>query len=202
MILDGDAGALATEQKNILRKSYQANEKMINLVNDLLNISRIEEDRFIFKFKPASLQETLENTLKEFSYALSEKKMTLDYRKPERPLPKVLMDEAKIHVVLQNILNNALAYTPANGKITVSLEQKDKEIITRVEDNGMGIPQDQKHRLFSKFFRANNAIRMQTEGSGLGLFIAQNIIEKHQGRIWAESEENKGSTFYFALPVA
>lgn len=201
MLLDGDAGKLTTEQKSIVGKGYHSNERMIHLVNDLLNISRIEEGRFIFKFKKESLEKLLERTIKEFKYALEEKSMNLVYDGPQKPLPEIEMDIEKLHVVIQNIINNAIIYTPSNGQIKISCKRKDEQILISVQDNGMGIPKKQQHRLFTKFFRADNAIKMQTEGSGLGLFIAKNIVEKHKGKISAKSKQDQGSTFTISLPI-
>lgn len=202
MLLDGDVGKISAEQTNILAKGYRSNERMIHLVNDLLNVSRIEEGRFQYKFVVASLEDLVDQTVNEFKYTLEEKNMNLKISKPAKALPLVRMDPSKIHVVLQNILNNAINYTPSNGSVKISIQPKKTEIITSIKDNGMGIPPRQQASLFTKFFRADNAVRVQIEGSGLGLFIAQNIIEKHKGKIWAESKEGKGSTFYFSLPLA
>lgn len=200
MLLDGDLGKITEEQRNILAKGYRSNERMIHLVNDLLNISRIEEGRFQYKFVSASIEDLIESTVQEFSYSLKEKRMALKFEKPPKPFLEVRMDPSKIHVVLQNILNNAVNYTPSGGKIEIQIKPLSKELEISIKDSGMGIPKNQQAKLFTKFFRADNAIRMQTEGSGLGLFIAKNIIERHKGRIWAKSEENEGSTFYFTLP--
>lgn len=202
MLLDGDAGEVSKEQKDILAKGYRSNERMIHLVNDLLNISRIEEGRFQYKFAASSIENLVDTTIKEFSYFLEEKQISLKCQKSEKPAPPVWMDLTKIHVVLQNLLSNAINYTPTGGEIIINLKAQDPFIEVSIKDNGMGIPEDQKASLFQRFFRADNAIRTQTEGSGLGLFIARNIIENHKGRVWAESEENKGSTFYFTLPIA
>jgi len=202
MLLDGDAGEVNKEQKDILAKGYRSNERMIHLVNDLLNVSRIEEGRFQYKFITSSIEDLIETTTKEFTYSLEEKQMSLEFQRGTKPLPLVRMDQAKIHVVLQNLLSNAINYTPPGGKIRINLKVQDSFIEVSVKDNGMGIPESQKASLFQRFFRADNAVRMQTEGSGLGLFIAQNIIQNHKGRIWADSEENKGSIFYFTLPIA
>lgn len=202
MLLDGDAGEVSKEQKDILAKGYRSNERMIHLVNDLLNISRIEEGKFQYKFAASSIENLVDTTIKEFSYFLEEKQISLKYQKGEKPAPPVWMDLTKIHVVLQNLLSNAINYTPTGGEIIINLKAQDPFIEVSIKDNGMGIPENQKSSLFQRFFRADNAIRTQTEGSGLGLFIARNIIENHKGRVWAESEENKGSTFYFTLPIA
>jgi signal transduction histidine kinase len=104
-------------------------------------------------------------------------------------------------VAIQNLIDNALRYTLPGGKVTVEIKCAKMELEFSVKDSGVGIPQDQQDRVFTKFFRGANVIRMETEGSGLGLFITKNIIEAHRGRIWFKSKENVGSTFYFTLPL-
>jgi two-component system sensor histidine kinase VicK len=110
-------------------------------------------------------------------------------------------------LAVQNLLDNAVRYTPPRGRITILLEiikfhdRDEKDIIFSIKDTGVGIPKDQQPRVFTKFFRGANVMRMDTEGTGLGLFIAKNIIEAHGGKIWFESEERKGTVFYFSLPV-
>ncbi len=111
------------------------------------------------------------------------------------------MDPDKVKLVITNLIDNAVRYTSEKGKVVVSLEKNDNNIEVSVEDSGIGIPEDQKERIFTKFFRASNAVRTETEGSGLGLFICKNIIEAHDGEVWFESEEGKGSKFYFSLPI-
>jgi two-component system sensor histidine kinase VicK len=138
--------------------------------------------------------ETLEEEIKR-------KRLKLEFKKPKTKLPQVAVDAEKMELVIQNLLSNAIKYTPAGGRVTISLKGSIKEIEVSVTDTGIGIPEDQKKRVFTKFFRAANAIRAETEGTGLGLFIVKNIIKAHQGKIWFESAEGKGTTFYFTLPV-
>jgi len=201
MVLDEDLGKLNREQREMLLKGYQSNERMIGLINDLLNVSRIEEGRFQYRFIRMQLEEVVDAVIQEMTVDINKRHINFKYKKPVEPLSKVAIDPQKIHLVVQNLLDNALKYTPANGRITVTLRGINKEVVFSIEDNGVGIPADQQERIFTKFFRADNVIRMQTEGSGLGLFIIKNIIEKHKGRSWFESIEGKGTTFYFALPV-
>ncbi len=104
-------------------------------------------------------------------------------------------------MALKNLIGNANKYTPASSKVTISLKHDKKEVAISIKDTGIGIPQASQQKIFTKFFRGQNAIRMETEGSGLGLFITKNIIEAHSGRIWFESEEGRGSTFYVAIPI-
>ena len=112
-----------------------------------------------------------------------------------------MLDAEKAKLAFQNIIDNAVRYTSLNGQITISLKIVDKNIEFSVEDSGVGVPENQQARIFTKFFRGANAVRMNTEGSGLGLFIAKNIVEAHGGKIWFKSEENKGTTFYISFPI-
>ena len=114
----------------------------------------------------------------------------------------LFVDPARISLVVSNLLSNAVNYTLPGGSVTVTIEMHPTEVEVAIQDTGVGIPQEQMGRLFTKFFRASNAVRMQINGTGLGLFIAKNILLRHGGRIWGESEEGKGSTFHFTLPLA
>ena len=120
--------------------------------------------------------------------------------KPKK-LDSIYIDKQKLGLVMQNLLENAVKYTPEFGKIEIDIESGDNLIKVRVKDNGVGIPEKDKAKLFSKFFRAENVVRMQTEGSGLGLFIVKNIIKRHGGEIMVESEEGKGTEFVLTLPI-
>lgn len=200
MIIDGDMGALNKDQKELLIKGYQSNERMIMLINDLLNVSRIEEGRFEYRFIRMQIEEVVDKVIEETISEIKNRRIRFNYNKPTKPLPKVSIDPQKMHLVLQNLIDNALKYTPSKGIIVINLELHGNYIIFSVRDNGVGIPSYQRDKIFSKFFRADNVIRMQTEGSGLGLFIVKNIIENHNGEAWFESEEGKGSCFFFSLP--
>jgi PAS domain S-box-containing protein len=200
MLLDGDLGKISLEQKEFIEKAYASNERMIKLINDLLNVTRIEEGRYLFSLSYENIANIIKEQYQTFKELAEKKglKMELIFKQDKFPLVKV--DKEKISLVIQNLIENAIHYTQ-KGKITITLESKDREIIFSVEDTGIGIPKDQQERVFSRFFRAENAILSETEGTGLGLFISKNIIEAHGGRIWFESEEGKGTTFYFTLPI-
>ncbi len=120
---------------------------------------------------------------------------------PQETYPKVVGDEEKIRIVIQNFIENSLRYTPQGGKVTVSLKHDTKDIEVAVHDTGIGIPETQQAHIFERFFRADNAKKINEEGTGLGLYLAKNIIEAHRGKIWFESQENKGTTFAFSLPL-
>jgi PAS domain S-box-containing protein len=201
LFLDGDLGELSQEQKNFLGNTYQSNERMIGLINDLLNVTRIEEGRYLYKQTLYNLAELVQMAVNSSKAEAERKKIKLEFRKPAEELPLVMIDVEKVNLSVQNLIDNALRYNKEGGEVLIFLDRKGNEIEFSITDNGIGIPKDQRERIFSKFFRANNAQKIDTEGSGLGLFIVKNIIEAHGGKIWFESEEGKGSTFHFTLPV-
>ena len=202
MLLEGDLGKLNSLQKEFLDKTYHSNERMIRLINDLLNVARIEEGRFLHKISKEDIIKLIERRVEAAKVLAGQKRLSLIFKKPKKKVPLITMDAEKISLAVQNLIDNAIHYTK-KGRILASIDYlpRQKEIIFSVKDPGIGIPKDQKKRVFSKFFRGANAIKEETEGTGLGLFIAKNIIEAHKGRIWFESKENKGSVFYFALPL-
>ena len=203
MLLDGDLGEITEDQKEFIEKTYQSNERMIALINDLLDITRIEEGRYLYRPTLADFEEVAFSTADYCRELATRKKIDFLLKKPEIKLPKTSMDVEKVGLVVQNLIENAIKYTPAGGKIEASMgyDKAKKEIVFSVKDTGVGIPVDQQARIFTKFFRGANVMRMETEGSGLGLFISKNIIEAHGGKIWFESKEREGTTFYVVLPV-
>ena len=202
MILDGDVGEINDEQRDLLEKTYQSNERMIELINDLLNVTRIEEGRFLYKPEPMQIEDVVDQVVGEAENAAKIKKITIKTERPKILLPPVTIDKEKMGIVVQNLLENSLKYTPEGGTVIISLEKKNKDMVFKIADNGVGIPKDQQARIFSKFFRGSNVIKMETEGSGLGLYTVKNIVEAHKGEIWFESKEGEGSTFYFTLPFS
>jgi PAS domain S-box-containing protein len=202
MLLDGDIGHISEEQKELLEKTYESNERMISLINDLLNVTRIEEGRFLYKPEPLQIQKIVEAAIQNSNDLAKMRKINLIFEKPKNVLPLVEVDKEKIGLAIQNLLENAIKYTPSSGSIAISLEEKDKSVLFKIKDDGVGIPQNQQSRIFTKFFRGSNVARMETDGTGLGLYTTKNIIEAHRGEIWFESEEGKGTAFYFTVPVA
>lgn len=200
MILEGDEGPLSLGQKKLLEQGYESNERMIALINDLLNLTRLEEGRFLYKFSSVSLIDLISQAVINFLPMTKKSGVELIFEQPKEKVPNIEVDVEKLQLVFQNLLDNAIRYTPAGGKVTISIRPDKLYIEVAVKDTGIGIPKDKQSRIFDKFFRADNAVKLQTEGSGLGLFIAKNIIEKHGGSVWFESEESKGSAFYFRIP--
>jgi len=203
MILDGDLGKVPKSQAEFLEKTYQSNERMIKLVNDLLNITRIEEGRFLHSIKPEDIIQIIEKAIIPLREIAERKKLLFECKVPKEKVPEISVDAEKIGLAVQNLVDNAICYTK-QGSIKVVVEfQKDKNsILFSVADTGIGVPKDQQKRLFNRFFRSSTAVKTETEGTGLGLFIAKNIVEAHGGKIWFETEEDKGSTFFFTLPIS
>ena len=200
MVLDGDTGKLTEEQEEMLFKGYQSNERIIELVNDMLDVSRIEEGRFGYSFDEGDLLKELDFVIDSLQPKIKEKAIKLIVVKPEK-VPPLFMDRQKMTLVLQNLIENAIKYTPDRGKVEITMEMQGNFLKTRIRDNGVGIPAVDQMKIFSKFFRASNVMRMQTEGSGLGLFIVRNIIKKHGGEITFDSKEGMGTEFVFTLPL-
>lgn len=200
MILGGRAGKINDKQNEFIKEAYMSNQRMIDLVNSLLNVSRIETGRLAIAPEPTDLIELTKSVITENTPDIKIKKQQLQFIPPKEKLSKISIDPRIVRQVLQNLINNACKYTPERGKIEVEISPRKDDILFRVEDTGYGIPRDQQDKMFQKFFRADNVILQATEGSGLGLYVAKSAVELSGGKIWFESEENKGSAFYFTLP--
>ncbi len=201
MILEGTWGKVESGQKEQLEKVYFSNERLIKLVEDLLTVSRIESGRLEFDLEMVSLENMIDGVIKEFSQIAKNKELYLKFIKPQKTLPKIKIDSLKIRQVVQNLIDNALHYTKKGG-ITINLKLKKDKIIFSIKDTGIGVSNEEKVVLFEKFSRGKDVGKINTEGTGLGLYLSVKMIKAHQGRIWVESEgKNKGSTFYFELPM-
>jgi len=201
IILDEELGKINKEQREFLEGSYQSNERMIYLINDLLSVARIEEGRFLYELSLTDIEELIESIIDSFKSEAERKKIKLEFSKPVKKIVKIILDSKKIKMVIENLIDNALRYNHHGGEVVISLKQGKKEIEVSIKDNGIGILAVEQPRIFSKFFRGAEVMKMDTEGNGLGLYIAKNIIEAHKGKIWFESVEGKGTTFYFILPI-
>jgi PAS domain S-box-containing protein len=205
MLVAGDAGKLNPEQAQFAANIEESTQRMIDLVNSLLNISRIESGRIIIDPQPTNLVELVDRIVAEIRPKLEEKKQHVVVSIHEN-LPLLSLDPKLVRQVYINLLTNASKYSPPQAEIVLSISKKDADIISQVADNGYGIPKEERSKVFTKFFRAENVVRFETDGSGLGLYLAKLIVEASGGRIWFESStENEGnrqgSTFWFTLPI-
>lgn len=201
MILGGGAGPLDPKMKEYLVETDVANKRLLQLVSDLLEVARSEAGRIVIKVAPLDIRQSIKSALAELKPLVVEKSITVVYD-PQPELPNVLADDGRLKEITVNLVGNAIKYNRKGGKIWVSHELSDKEVVTHLKDNGFGISKEGQKKLFEKFFREKTEETKDITGTGLGLFIVKQIVEKMNGRIWAESEEGKGSTFSFSLPIA
>ncbi|MEX0918993.1 MAG: HAMP domain-containing sensor histidine kinase [Candidatus Paceibacterota bacterium] len=206
MMLSGQIGAINEEQRTFLEKAYESTQHIISIVNNLLNLDHSNLDDSELNISKMDIDKLIENTIGEFSNQLESKDIELVIKKPRRDLPVIEADPGQIKIVVENLLDNAIKYTPKGGQVTLQI--KDDRINTAresleviVSDSGIGIPEEEQKKIFQKFFRATNAVAGVPDGSGIGLFITKGIIDRHQGTIWFESVAGKGASFHFILPL-
>ena len=199
LVLDGFAGPVSDQVKDFIGKVMNANTRLIRLVEDLLEVARSEAGRLEIAVSPIDIREPVRTTLEELKPLLGEKGIAASYDAVDVPL--VLADSARLREVMINLVGNAIKYSPKGGKIFVTHEVSGKELITSIKDTGYGISLEAQKKLFGKFYRVQTAVTKDIPGTGLGLFIVKQIVEKMSGRIWVESKEGEGSTFSFALPL-
>lgn len=185
------------EYLKILEENAQ---RMGDLISDLLIVSRIEQGRFSPRNESIFLKGLIDKVIEEANIFSKAVNAEISF-KPEENLPKFFFDPSQIKMVITNLLDNAIRYIKDKGKIEIKLAKKGKNLYFEIKDNGVGIPQNDQKYIFQKFFRSQNVLKWQTNGSGLGLYIAKSIIEKTGGRIGFKSQEGIGSTFWFTLPI-
>jgi PAS domain S-box-containing protein len=198
MLMGPGFSDLKPKQQEYINDINKANIRMIELINSLLNISRIESGRLVIDPKTVSLEDLMLSAIEDFENKLKDKNIKIKMSF-QTNIYDVSVDPKLMRNVYINLLSNAIKYTPQNGNIEVAIYTEDQKIITRVKDDGCGIPQDEQKYVFQKFYRAKNAQQIETEGTGLGLYMIKAIMDASNGTVWFESEENKGTTFYVAM---
>ena len=198
MVLEGDTGKVNTKQKEMLNQAFISSQRMVYLIADLLNVSRLRTGKFVIEPKPTNLADVIEGEISQLTETAKGRNLTLSYEKP-KTFPELMLDETKIRQVVMNFADNAIYYTPAGGHITVNLADLGDRVELTVVDDGMGVPKSEQHHLFNKFYRAGNAKKARPDGTGLGLFMAKKVVVAQGGSIIFKSTEGKGSIFGFSF---
>lgn len=199
-LLSGDLGRLTSEQKEYLSDALENTNRMIVLVKDILDVARIEENRMEFRVEPVDFIPIVQESIKGFLPIAKAQNCSISFSfSPDIPFLRI--DGLKMKQVVDNLIFNAIAYNRRKGHVKINVERESKAVVFCCRDMGIGIEESEKKKIFSKFYRSEEAITHTTGGSGLGLFIAKAIIEKSGGKIWFESKKGAGSTFCFSLPL-
>ena len=201
MIIEETYGKLSEKLKKPLENVYQSNERLIRLVNDLLNLSRLEAGKLEFKPELTSLEKMISNIVEELKINAEKKGLYIKIVKPPKLLPKTMADQGKLRQVILNIIDNAIKYTKKGG-ITIELKKLDSREQIKISDTGEGMDRKEIKSLFQMFSRATAGTQLHKEGAGIGLYVAKKFVDMHNGKIWVESSgRGKGSTFYIELPI-
>lgn len=201
-ISEESQGKLDPELKVFLDRALLSAQQLSALTANLLNVSKIERGSFAMMLQPLDWWNRLSEVVETMRPQAQQKNITLTLNPPPQTLPNVLADNIRINEVINNLLANAINYTPQNGRIAVMVKQEGQEVTTSVIDNGPGVPPEAVPHLFTKFFRVAGSLEQMQKGTGLGLYLSKSIIDLHHGRIWVESQPGQGANFSFSLPVA
>jgi len=200
LVLGGIAGPLPADARDLLSIAQNNTDRLIRLINDILDISRIEAGKMEIRRAPLSMADAVHRAVRELEGFANQRSIHISFDLPD-DLPRAVADYDRLQQVLVNLLSNAIKFSEAKSRVTVAADLDDGMIRVRVQDQGPGIPKDHQSQIFEKFHRVDNASTRKTGGTGLGLAICKAIVEEHGGRIWVESEAGKGSTFTFTLPA-
>lgn len=202
MMLKGEIGPINNEQKEILDQMASTNDRVISIINDLLDIDILNQDKTRYDFTKTNLHTIIAETLKDLKPQAESLHITVDTSGIQKDTLFAEVDPDKIRIVFQNLIDNAIKYSKPGSTVHVSAMKVNTIIQFEVKDSGIGIPAAEQSKIFDRFFRAANATRKITTGSGVGLYIVKKVVEDHGGRIWFDSAEEKGTTFHVSIPVA
>jgi len=200
MVLEGDAGKISDPQRHLLDEAFMSSERMVRLINDFLNVSRLQTGKFVIDKRSVDLSKIIKQEIDSLKPNAKVRDMKFAYDSP-RSFPIIDIDEDKIRQVVMNFADNAIFYSHEDTTIHISLRIIKDEAVFTVKDTGIGVPVNEQEQLFTKFYRASNARKQRPDGTGVGLFLAKKVIDAHGGKIIFESTEGKGSTFGFRLPI-
>ena len=200
MIIEGDLGKVSPTQKAVLQEAFASSERMVQLLNDFLSVSRLQTGKFIIDKKKSDISQIAREEISLLNVVAVQRsiKLKVDVAKD---IPTIMIDADKIRQVILNMIDNAIYYSKPNTEVQISLSKKGEDIEFTVKDSGIGVPKAERADLFSKFFRASNARKKRPDGTGVGLFLAKKVILAHDGSIIFDSEEGVGSTFGFRIPT-
>ncbi len=200
MVLEGDAGDLQSGQKRLLEEAYSGAQRMVYLIADFLNVSRLKTGKFMLEYSTVNLTHLIGEEIGQLRVTAKSRQLKLQYEAPET-FPAARLDENKIRQVVMNLIDNAIYYSKPGGTIKVELLSDDGHVSFKVKDTGIGVPANEQKDLFEKFYRASNARKVRPDGTGIGLFMIKKVILAHGGSIIFHSTEGQGSTFGFSLPL-
>lgn len=200
MVLEGDVGAITPAQRQLLVEAYTSSERMVHLIGDFLNVNRLQTGRFVIDPEQVDLSQIVRQEVDSIQQIAAGHGIKVQYKAPAR-FPLLYADEGKIRQVVMNFIDNAIYYSPEGKIIKVTVSIEDGDVVLRVTDKGMGVPAGVQKKLFTKFFRAENARKQRPDGTGIGLYLARKVIDGHGGKVVFESIEGKGSTFGFRLSI-
>jgi len=200
LLMSGKLGKIEEKQTEYFKILKENSDRMGELIKDLLIVSRIETAKLPIKKMEFSLEDLVKELIKEFTPFAQASNVEIEILTKEN-LPKIFADPSQIRLVIENLLDNAIRYIKGRGVVEIKVERKEKNLYLEIRDTGVGIPEEEQKYIFQKFFRSENALRYQTQGSGLGLYISKAIIEKSEGKIGFKSQKGIGSTFWFTLPL-
>jgi signal transduction histidine kinase len=197
------APELSETNKAVAQTALAASQGLLRRIEDLLDIAKMEEGEFGYAFEEADAVEFIGKVLSDILPAAEKAGVKIYFDRPPAPLPHVMIDPKRLSLAMANLLENAIRYNVQNGEVIVKVDVVPGKpfVMVSIKDSGIGIPPEDLPKLFNKFYRAENAVKMQTEGSGLGLYIAKGVVNSHGGEIWADSELNRGTTITFTLPT-
>ena len=200
MLLDGDIGPVTKEQRQVLEQAFDSSQRMVFLIGDFLNVSRIQTGKFMLELAPINLANLIPEEIDQLVDTARARKIEIKYEGQDS-LPVIPADENKLRQVMMNFMDNAIYYSRPDSVISVRLYKDADDIVFKVIDTGIGVPKAEQARLFTKFYRATNARQQRPDGTGIGLYMAKKVIVSHGGSVIFETKEGVGSTFGFRLPL-
>jgi len=200
LLMSGRLGRIEEKQTEYFKILKENSNRMMELIKDLLIVSRIETAKLPTKKIEFSLEDLVEDLIKEFTPLAQASNVKVKFGS-QSDLPKIFADYSQIRLVIENFLDNAIHYIKESGLVEIKIEKRNQNLYFEIKDDGVGIPREDQRYIFQKFFRAENILKYQTQGSGLGLYISKAVVERSGGKIGFSSQEGVGSTFWFTLPI-